>query len=181
MVSSVLVVCGQTMRKRWRRVSGSVNGTSFSFFFSESRLLHGRPRGKPWQASTMSYDDTIRDKTALRIRRGRSPAWQHQNSIRCPSVAPQPLPIHPMLHPQAMPILHRKLPANRVHTLLREADSEPLSILPAVPEYWRGTPTDLSPFLRNPVSSTIRTPFSPGVVKCSREYRRTSSRSTSAL
>lgn len=29
---------------------------------------------------------------------------------------------------------------------------------PAVPDYWRWTPTDLTPFLRNSVSSTISTP-----------------------
>jgi hypothetical protein len=33
-----------------------------------------------------------------------------------------------------------------------------LSTLPAVPEYWRCTPTEVVPFLRNPVSSTTSTP-----------------------
>jgi hypothetical protein len=37
-----------------------------------------------------------------------------------------------------------------------------LSTLPAVPEYWRCTPTEVVPFFKNPVSSTTSTaPGSP--------------------
>ena len=40
-----------------------------------------------------------------------------------------------------------------------------LSTLPAVPEYWRCTPTEVVPFFRNPVSSTTST--APGPPRCS--------------
>ncbi len=38
----------------------------------------------------------------------------------------EPLPFHSIAGAEAMPIIYRKLPTNRVHTLLREADPEPL-------------------------------------------------------
>src|SRR5215203_2219060 len=52
------------------------------------------------------------------------------------------------------------------------------SMRPAVPVYWRCTPTVPVPFLRSPVSSTTST--ASGSPKCSVRYPRTSSRSASA-
>src|SRR5215217_7240870 len=51
------------------------------------------------------------------------------------------------------------------------------SMRPAVPLYWRCTPTDLVPFFRNPVSSTINTPAA--WPRCSVTYERRSSRTAS--
>src|SRR5215216_3915297 len=50
---------------------------------------------------------------------------------------------------------------------------------PAVPVYWRATPTDFSPFFRKPVSSTMSTPLSSSP-RCSMTYSRRSSRTASA-
>ncbi len=55
-----------------------------------------------------------------------------------------------------------------------------LTVSPAVPVYWRATPTLFSPFLREPVSSTMSTPLASSA-RCSTTYsRRRSSRTSSA-
>src|SRR5215217_4599622 len=51
--------------------------------------------------------------------------------------------------------------------------------VPAVPVYWRATPTLFSPFFRKPVSSTMSTPLASSA-RCSSTYSRRSSRTSSA-
>jgi hypothetical protein len=52
-------------------------------------------------------------------------------------------------------------------------------VAPAVPVYRRATPQDLAPFVRNPVSSTTRTPVASSPRWSTTEARR-SSRTPSA-
>src|SRR5918995_1745347 len=76
-----------------------------------------------------------------------------------------------------------QLPIDEGRALLGSVSQEDadwqFSLLPAVPVYWRFTPTLFSPFFRKPVSSTIRTPLPPSP-RCSTTYSRRSSRTASA-
>lgn len=72
--------------------------------------------------------------------------------------------------------VHRRVPAQ---SRVDEVDSDlRVSILPAVPVYWRWTPTVCVPFFTSPVSSITST--APSSCRCSRAYSGTSSRTASA-
>ena len=58
-------------------------------------------------------------------------------------------------------------------TALTDTPSWQLAVLPNVPEYWRCTPTECSPSLGKPVSSTAQAVGSRAVTSISARRRRT--------